>query len=70
MAVDSRDKRFSLISLSLWNGRVVVNPTGAIDTGEERAQYALSYARSFEQAIFLPIWALNSNRTIGLVMEP
>jgi hypothetical protein len=71
MAVTTRNERFSLIALSLGQGRVVSNPDGAISDSAERAQWALSYARGFGAAVtFLPSWAINSNRLMGLKMEP
>ena len=41
--VDSRNKRFSMISLAQWRGRIVSNPDGGIDTQAERFQWVLLY---------------------------
>lgn len=43
MPVDTRNKRFSMISLAMWRGRIVSNPDGGIDTQAERFQWELLY---------------------------
>lgn len=70
MAVDTANKRFSLMAFGGWHGRVLPVPSGAFNTSAERAQLALSYAMAFYTNVFQSAWAVNSNRTIGINVEP
>jgi len=44
MAVDTRNKRFSLLGLALVVTAVLPNPDGAIDSSAERQQYLYCYS--------------------------
>ncbi len=44
MAVDTRNKRFSLLGLALAAISVLPNPDGAIDSAGERQQYLWAYS--------------------------
>lgn len=44
MAVDTRNKRFSMIVIGSWKGRVLPNPDGGFSTALDRIQVALNYA--------------------------
>ncbi len=41
--VKAANRRFSMISLGMWRGRIVSTPDGGIDTADERFQWALMY---------------------------
>lgn len=72
MAVDTRDKRMSLICLSLPFGRVLPDPDGGFTTSAERAQlnYLYAFGADAPAAPFNPVWATNVNRHIGPVIQP
>ena len=70
MAIDTRNKRASCVSLSLPFGRVFPDPDGSVNTVSDRAQMDYSYAIGTVVAVtFNPIWASNSNRTVGPTVE-
>jgi hypothetical protein len=70
MAVDSRNKRFSLLSVGQWKGRVLPNPDGGFGTAADREQLAVSYAFSGTPVpSFSPAWATSSNQVVGPVVE-
>lgn len=68
MSVDSRDKRFSLVSLSLPYGRVLPNPDGGFSTTADRAQLEYLYAFGAAPIVFNPAWATSSNAVLGPVV--
>lgn len=71
MAVDTRNKRAACVNLSLPSGRVYPTPDGSLTPATDREHIALSYPLGSVIALtFNPIWASNSNRSIGTTLEP
>lgn len=64
MALDTRDKRASMINVALPFGRVFPNPDGSLNIVSDRQQISMLYAFGGVVApTFNPIWASNSNNT-------
>lgn len=63
MAVDTRNKRMSMLALSLPRGRVLPNPDGGFTTAPDRRQLEYLYAFTVASA-FSPAWAVNANQIV------
>jgi hypothetical protein len=70
MAVDTRNKRASMVCLGLPFGRVPPNPDGSLATAADRAQLNYLYALggAAPPATFNPVWASHANQLIGPVL--
>lgn len=71
MAIDTRDKRMSMIGLDESYVDLMKNPTGSID-GEARAMLLGLYGgiALIPPPIFNPFWARKSNQMFGVTAPP
>lgn len=54
MAVDTRDKRMSLVNLALPKGRVLPNPVGGFTMAAQRTHLAYLYALAASSVVAIP----------------
>lgn len=66
MAIDTRDKRASLICLSLPFGRVWPNADGGIDTNPDHAHMSYLYSMAIDELVIIPDLGDNNLLIMGV----